>query len=67
MVEVDGVAETGRVEQIAGVVPQHWHLTEFLPVALEVTVIDGVEAHEGGEQPDVGFGDRVADEVALVL
>jgi hypothetical protein len=47
VVEIDGVAKARRAEQIAGVGPQHRHLTEFAPVALEVTVIDRVEAHEG--------------------
>lgn len=34
------------------------------PVALEVAVVDGVEAHERREEAHVGLGDVVADEVA---
>src|SRR3569833_1435583 len=62
--EVDRVAEAGGLEEIAGVRPEHRHLGELVPVALEVPVVDGVEAGERREQPDVGLGDRVADEVA---
>jgi len=56
--EVDGVAESGGLEEIAGVGPQHRHFGEFLAVSLEVIVVDGVESNEGGEQSDVSFGDR---------
>ena len=38
----------------------------LLPVALEVPVVDGVEARQRREQPDVGLGDRVAHQVAPV-
>src|SRR5690606_22981384 len=31
-------------------------------VALEVPVVDSVEAHQGGEQPDVGLGHALADQ-----
>ena len=64
--EVDGVAEAGRLEQVPRVGPQHRHLGELVPVALEVAVVDGVEAGQRGEQPDVGLGDGVADQIPLV-
>ena len=64
--EVGGVAEAGGLEEVACVGPQHGQLAELVPVALEVPVVDGVEADQRREQPDVGLGDRVADEVALV-
>src|SRR5690606_23554782 len=64
LLEVDRVAEAGGLEQVARVGPQHRHLGELLPVALEVTVVDGVEPHERDPQPDVGLGDGVPDEVA---
>ena len=63
--EVDGVAEAGGLEQVPRVGPQHRHLAELLPVALEVPVVDGVEADQRGEQPHVGLGDGVAHEVPL--
>ncbi len=56
--EVDRVSETGRLEQVPRVVPQHRHLRQFAPVALEVPVVDGVEAGERREQADVGLGER---------
>ena len=64
--EVDRVAEAGRLEQVPGVGPQHRQLGQLLAVALEVAVVDGVEPGQRREQADVGLGDRVADEVALV-
>ena len=64
--EVDRVAEAGRLEEVAGVGPQDRQLGQLLAVALEVPVVHGVEPGQRREQPDVGLGDRVADEVALV-
>ena len=65
--EVDGVAEAGGLEQVAGIGPQHRHLGELGPVGFEVAVIDGIEARQCGEQPDVGLGDGVADQITLIL
>ena len=62
--EVDRVAEAGRLEEVTRVAPQRRHLDELAPVALEVAVVDGVEAHERREEAHVGLGDVVADEVA---
>ena len=36
-------------------------------VALEVTDVDGIEADDGDEQPDVRLGEPAADKVVLVL
>ena len=63
--EVDGVTESGGLEQIARVVPQHRHLAEFASVALEVAVIDGIEPRQRGEQAHIGFGDGVAHQETL--
>jgi hypothetical protein len=63
LLEVDRVAEPGRLVQVARVSPQHRHLGELVPVALEVVVVDGVEPDQRGPQPDVGLGDRVARQV----
>jgi hypothetical protein len=62
--EVDRVAEPGGLEQVPRVGPQHGHLGELVPVALEVAVVYRVEPGEGCPQPHVGLGDRVADEIA---
>ncbi len=67
VIEVDRVTEAGRLEQISCVGPQDRHLGEFRTVALEVAVIDGVEAHQCREQANIGLGDGVADEVSLSL
>jgi hypothetical protein len=63
LLKVDRVAEPRGLEQVPGVGPQHRHLSQLVPVALEVTVVDRVEADQRGPQPDVGLGDRVADQV----
>lgn len=63
--EIDGVTEAGRLERIPGVTPQRGHLRELGAIALEMPVVDGVEAGQRGEQPDVGLVDGVADQVAL--
>ena len=64
LLEVDRVAEPRRLEQVPGVAPQHRHLGQLVPVALEVAVVDRVEPDQRGPQPDVGLGDRVADQVS---
>lgn len=63
--EIDGVAEAGRLEKIPGIGPQRGHLAQFLPVALEMAVVDGVEPDQRGEQPHVGFRNGVSHEVPL--
>src|ERR1700760_3282743 len=64
--EVDRVAKTRRLEQVSRVGPQHRHLRALAPIALEVSVVDVIYAGQCGEQPDIGFGDRVADKVPLL-
>ncbi len=66
LLEVDGVAETGRLEQVPRVPPQRRELGQLPAVALEVAVVDGVEPHEGREEADVGLRDRVPDQIAPV-
>jgi hypothetical protein len=61
--EVDRVPEPRRLEQVAGIGPQHRHLGQLAAVALEMAMVDGVEPGQGRPQPDVGLGDGVADEV----
>jgi len=66
VVEINRVAETRCLEKVACIRPEHGRLTELGSIALTVAVIDGIEAGEGREQPDVGLGDGVADEVTPV-
>jgi hypothetical protein len=56
--EVDGIAETRCLEEVAGISPQHLHLGQLAPIAPEVPVIRRVEAGQRGEQPHVGLGDE---------
>src|SRR3954451_10965661 len=49
LVEVDRVPEPRSLEQVARVRPQHRHLGQLAPVALEVAVVDGVEPDQRGE------------------
>jgi hypothetical protein len=50
--------------ELARVGPQVRVVHDAAAVAAEVQVVDGVEAHERGEQAPVGLGDPVAGEVA---
>ena len=60
--EVDGVTEARRLVQVTGVAPQILERRERLPVALEMTEVDGVEAHECREQSHVRLGDGLSHE-----
>jgi hypothetical protein len=64
VVEVGRVAEGRLLIEHARVVPQARIVDQAANVALEVAVVHGVEAHERGEQADVGFGEPVAHQVA---
>src|SRR5699024_5173202 len=66
VVEVRGVTKTRGLEQVTRVGPQRRVLADFTDVALEVAVVDRVEAHQGGKEPDVGHGDVVTDQVSAV-
>jgi hypothetical protein len=61
--EVDGVAESRRLVQVARVGPEHRHLAELASVALEVAVVHRIEPDQRGPQPHVRLGDRVARQV----
>ncbi|BBX95070.1 hypothetical protein AWC15_12150 [Mycobacterium lacus] len=40
--EVDGIAETRCLEEVAGISPQHLHLGQLAPIALEMPVVASV-------------------------
>src|SRR3546814_5501759 len=65
VMQVHRVGDTGHLVELAGVAPQVGVVDETLPVALEVAVVDRIEAHQRGEQAPVGFGHPVAQQVAL--
>lgn len=64
LLEVDGVAEPGGLEQIAGVAPECGEVCEALTIALEVRVVDRVEPDERREQSYVRLCDPVSHEIA---
>ncbi|MNW59773.1 hypothetical protein D3C74_377120 [compost metagenome] len=66
VVEVHGVAEPRRLEQVPHVGPQDAVLGDLVAVGLEVPVVDRVEAHERREEPHVGLGDVVTHQVAAL-
>src|ERR1700730_8574423 len=51
--EIDGVAKTRRLEQVSRVGPQHRHLGQLAPIALEVSVADELEPGHRAEQPGI--------------
>jgi hypothetical protein len=65
VVEVDGLGDARVLVQLARVGPQVRVVDEPPEVALEVADIDRIEADQGGEQPPVGLGEPVAEQIAL--
>src|SRR5215218_664501 len=65
VVEVDGLRDPGHLVEVAQVRVQAGVVRDPPQVALEVAVVDGVEAHQRREQPPVGERLRVAHQVAL--
>src|SRR5215213_11349703 len=66
LLEVDGLAEARRLEEVARVAPQRGQRGQRAAVALEVRVVDGVEADQRREQPYVGLRERGAHQVAAL-
>src|SRR3954466_9548918 len=64
VVEADGLGDAGRLIEGARVRPQVRVVDDPLQRALEVDVVDGVEAHERREQAPVGLDEPVAEQVA---
>ena len=55
MVEVDGVGDAVGLIEVFQVAEEVWVIDDSPEVALEMAMIDGVEAHEGDEQAPIGF------------
>src|ERR1700712_2430973 len=64
--EIDGLAEARLLKEKSCVVPKRFVIGDAAQVAFEMTVIDGIETHQRGEQADIRFGERVADQEALL-
>src|SRR5438874_2469383 len=65
VIEVDGLAETALLKQIARVGPKMRVVDDSPQVALEVAEVDGVETDERREQPDVRLGHPIANQIPL--
>jgi len=63
--EIGSIAEARELEEFLEIATQIRHFGDLGARALEVPVVDGIEANEGGIEPDVGFGDVLTDKVAL--
>src|SRR5579884_4145798 len=62
--EADRLSNTGDLVKVARIAPQVWIIDDAPEVALEVAVVNRVEAHQRGEQSPVGLGAPHAKEVA---
>ena len=58
---------SGPMEARNAQVDRRVSIADRAEVALEVTDVDGIEADDGDEQPDVRLGEPAADKVVLVL
>src|SRR5690606_8076578 len=66
MLHVDCAGDTGELVQLAGEGPDVRVFDDPAAVALEVAVIDLVEADERGEQADVGFSELVSGKITAL-
>ena len=66
VVHVDRLGDPRHLVKIAQIVRQARVVLDAPQITLEVAEIDGVETHKRCEQPPVGLGRRVTDEVALL-
>ena len=55
VVEVHGVGDAVGLIEVFEVAKEVWVIDDSPEVALEMAVVDGVEAHEGDEQAPIGF------------
>jgi len=55
--EIDGLGDARDLVDVAGVGPEVAVIDDAPDVALEMTMVDGIEPDERGEQPDIGFGE----------
>src|SRR5690606_3342473 len=65
VLEVDGVGDAGNLVELAQVARQVREVGDAPAIALEVAVVDRIEAHQRREQAPVRLGDAIADQVAL--
>ena len=63
--DAHGLGHAGNLIELAQVIAQIGIVGDAAQVALEMAVVDRVEAHQRGEQPPVGFRELCAGEIAL--
>src|SRR5215212_6205797 len=61
---VDGLGDPRRLVEVAQIARQVGIVGDPAQIAFEMPDIDGVEAHERGEEAPIGFGVALAHEVA---
>ena len=61
---IQRLRDAGQAVDVAGEAPERRIVNDAAQVAFEVPVVHGVEARRRGEQPDVGFGEAFAEQVA---
>jgi len=66
VVEVDRLGDAGLLIEVFEIIPQVRVVHDATQVALEVVVVDEVEAHQGREEGPVRLGDAVAAKVAFL-
>jgi len=62
---VHGRRDARKLKDVSREGPYAGEIDEPSKVALEVPVVDLVEAHQGRERPDISLGQLRADQVAL--
>jgi len=67
VVKIAGFLDPWLLIQVFEIVPKIRVFVNVTQVALEVDVIDGVEAEQGREYTPVGFGDSIATQIPLLL
>ncbi len=64
LLEIDRLGDSGELVDGTDEGGEVGALFDSVQVALEMDVVDGIEAHEGGEEADVAEGERVTHEPA---
>ena len=57
VIEIDGIGDARYLIEIAQIVPEIWIVDDAAQITFEVTVVNGVEADQRGEQPPVRLSD----------
>jgi hypothetical protein len=61
VIEIDGIGDARYLIEIAQIIPEIWIVDDAAQITFEVTVVNGVEADQRGEQPPVSLSDASAN------